>query len=520
MEKKELRKVDRRTFLKYSGLVGALGLSSGSLLKGFVSDAFAAGKSVTIAFIVDIPSWDAQNSVNPNPQNLWKCVFDQFLTQEPDLKIVPEVLSEYEYTDKAKLRFEAKVQRGIKFHNGDSLTAEDVKFSLDRLKDPEAKLPLQVVWAAMEEVKVTGEYSISVKLSRPFPSLIAWLPFLGSYVYPKKYFQDVGLQGFLKKPIGSGPYTITEYIKGSHLKLSAFEDYWRGPAKIEKVTFKFVTEPTSRVAEIESGNSDLTLEVPVEEFIRLGKNPDLRTVAPPVSDVVHFFINDIDPMLDENVRLAANLAIDREAIVKYVLEGMGVPLYGLQTPEYPAYQPDLTIPYDPITAERLLAVSGYSTTNPVKFTVQTTNGYMAKDFEVVQAVVGMWKKVGIEAKIEVYDIAKHYELRAADTLAPVAFYVWGNATGDPENSTWHTMFGPSPHSVWDGPQVKALLGPLASEGDYEKRIKLYKTAERYIISHGMVIPLYQRKQPIVYKKNLIFTPYANNWILPYYMDVV
>jgi peptide/nickel transport system substrate-binding protein len=345
------------------------------------------------------------------------------------------------------------------------------------------------------------------------------LPFLGSYVYPKKYFEEVGLEGFLKNPVGSGPYKVVEYIKGSHLKLIAFEDYWRGSPKIKRVTFKFVTEPTSRVAEIESGNSDLTLEVPFEEFTRLAQNPNLKTVAQPVSDVVHFFINDIEPMLDENVRLAANLAIDREAIVKYVLNGMGVPLYGLQTPEYPAYQPDLKIPYDPVTAERLLSVSGFSKKNPVKFKVQTTNGYVAKDFEVVQAVVGMWKKVGIDAKIEVYDIAKHFELRAADQLAPVAFYVWGNATGDPENSTWHTMFGPSPHSVWDGPVVTALLGPLAAEGNYEERIKNYKTAEWYIIGHGMVIPLYQRKQPIVYKSDIEFEAYANNWILPYYMDV-
>jgi len=130
----------------------------------------------------------------------------------------------------------------------------------------------------------------------------------------------------------------------------------------------------------------------------------------------------------------------------------------------------------------------------------------------------MWKKVGIDAKIEVYDIAKHYELRAADKLAPIAFYVWGNATGDPENSTGHTMFGPSPHSVWDTDDVDALIGPLLSEGDEKKRIELYKTAEWYIVNHGMVIPLYQRKMPLVFKKNLKFTPYANNWLLPYYME--
>jgi peptide/nickel transport system substrate-binding protein len=507
--------IDRRTFLKYTG-TGAIALSSGSLLKGFAREAFAAEKGLTIAFTTDIPSWDAMNSVFPTVQSPWKCVFDQFTTQEPNLKIVPEVFREYGYTDKAKLRFEADIQKGIRFHNGDELTAKDVKFSFDRMKSK--GMVLQFIWGAIEETKVTGKYSIRCKLSRPFPSLVAWLCFLGSYAYPKEYFEKVGLEGFLRKPVGTGPYTVSEYIKGSHLKLTAFKDYWRGPAKIKKVTFKFVTEPTSRVAEIESGSSDLTLEVPVEEAIRLGKNPNLKTVAQPVSDVVHFFVNDIEPMLDERVRLAATLAIDREAIVKYVLQDMGVPLYGLNCPEYLAYNPDLYIPYDPISAERLLSVAGYSKENPVKFTVQSTNGFVAKDFEVVQAVVGMWKKVGIDAKIEVYDIAKHFELRAADKLAPIAFYVWGNATGDPENSTGHTMFGPSPHSTWDTEDVDALIGPLLSEGDDEKRMKLYKSAEWYIVNHGMVIPLYQRKMPLIYKKDLKLTPYANNWILPYYME--
>jgi peptide/nickel transport system substrate-binding protein len=507
--------IDRRTFLKYTG-VGAAALSSTSLFKGFTRDAFAAEEGLTIAFNADIPSWDAMNSVFPTVQSPWKCVFDQFTTQEPNLKIIPEVFSEYGYTDQAKLRFEAKIQKGIKFHNGDELTAEDVKFSFDRMKGQ--GMVLQFIWAAIEETKVTGKHSISCKLSKPFPSLIAWLCFLGSYVYPKNYFTKVGLEEFLRKPVGSGPYTVTEYIKGSHLKLTAFGDYWRGPAKIKKVTFKFVNEPTSRVAEVESGSSDLTLEVPLEEFTRLGKNPNLKAVAQPVSDVVHLFVDDAEPMLDERVRLACTLAIDRQALVKYVLQDMGIPLYGLNCPEYLAYNPKLYIPYDPVTAERLLAVSGYTKEKPVRFTVQTTNGFVAKDFEVVQAVVGMWKKVGIDAKIEVYDIAKHFELRAADKLAPAAFYVWGNATGDPENSTGHTMFGPSPHSVWDTEDVDALIGPLLSEGDEKKRIELYKTAEWYIVNHGMVIPLYQRKMPIIHKKKLKIKYYANNWILPYYME--
>ena len=148
MEKKEIKKIDRRRFLKYSA-AGAVALSSGSLLTGLVRDAFAAEKGLTIAYTADVPSWDAQNSVFPTPQSLWKCVFDQFTTQKPDLTIIPEIFSEYGYTDKAKLRFEAKIQKGVRFHNGDELTAEDVKFSFDRMKSE--GMVLQFIWGAIEE---------------------------------------------------------------------------------------------------------------------------------------------------------------------------------------------------------------------------------------------------------------------------------------------------------------------------------------------------------------------------------
>ena len=125
-----------------------------------------------------------------------------------------------------------------------------------------------------------------------------------------------------------------------------------------------------------------------------------------------------------------------------LLRGYGVPIDTLEAPEYVAFDPSIVVPYDPEKAKKLLAASGFSPDKPVKFTIQTTRGLKPKDYEMIQAIVGMWRKVGIEAEIEVYEIAKHYELRAADKLAPAAFYNWGNAIGDPTTSTGFAMFGP------------------------------------------------------------------------------
>jgi peptide/nickel transport system substrate-binding protein len=226
------------------------------------------------------------------------------------------------------------------------------------------------------------------------------------------------------------------------------------------------------------------------------------------------FINNIDAMLDKNVRLAACHAIDKKAIVKKLLRGYGVPIDTLEAPEYSAYDASIKVPHDPKLAKKLLADSGYSKKKPVKFTIQTTRGLKPKDYEMVQAIVGMWRKVGIEAEIEVYEIAKHYELRAADKLAPAAFYNWGNAIGDPTTSTGFAMFGPSPHSVWNTDDLDGMIGPLWGEKDEAKRIAGWKAVDKYIAEQGYVIPLLQYAQPILYKKALKVTANVSGALQP------
>ena len=150
----------------------------------------------------------------------------------------------------------------------------------------------------------------------------------------------------------------------------------------------------------------------------------------------------------------------------------------------------------------------------MRFTVQTTRGFKPKDYEMMQAIVGLWRRVGIEAEIEVYEIALHYELRAADELAPAAFYNWGNAVGDPSTSTGFAMFGPSPHSVWDGVDLEEAIGALWGEPDEARRIEGYKAVDRLIAEEAYVIPLLQYVQPIVHREGLEVTPSVSGALRP------
>src|SRR5262249_39228997 len=158
----------------------------------------------------------------------------------------------------------------------------------------------------------------------------------------------------------------------------------------------------------------------------------------------------------------------------------------------------------PESAKQMLAASGYGPDKPVKFTIQTTRGFKPKDYEMIQAIAGMWKKVGIDANIEVYEIAKHYELRAQHALAPAAFYNWGNSIGAASTSTGFAMFSHSPHSGWKTEDVDKMIGPLWGEKDEAKRIAGYKAVDRYIADQGYVLPLLQYMQPVVHRKTLKF----------------
>lgn len=502
----------RRALMGY----GAAGL--GLSVAGLPIRASAEIEDLTIAYNVNLPSWDptvGPSAVNPTIQGIYQSVFDQYINQNPDLSFTPGLLTDWGWTDDLS-QIKLTVREGVKWHDGSDFTPEDVVWSLERAGNPETGNPIQFVWGALSNFQVDGNV-ITADAAQYDPTLIKWMGFLTGYILPKAYFERVGAEGFEEAPIGTGPYMVERFERNAFVRLKANPDYWGGAPEFESVTIKFVTDASSRVAEVESGASHVTLEIPYEEFDRLKERPGLEGTTTPVSDIAMIFINDVGPMLDANVRRAMVHAIDKQLIVDRLLSGYGVPIHTLQTPQYTAYDPSIEVPYDPDLARELLAESGYSPDNPVRFTIQTTRGFKPKDYEMIQAIVGLWRRVGIEAEIEVYEIAKHFELRAADELAPAAFYNWGNSVGDPATSTGFTMFGPSPHSVWDGQEMIDMIGPLWAEADEEKRIEGFKAVDRKVAEDALVIPLIQYVQPIIHSAEIEVVPHVSGALHPHRM---
>ncbi|RMF40047.1 MAG: peptide ABC transporter substrate-binding protein [Alphaproteobacteria bacterium] len=504
----------RREILAASGA----GLALSALLRPGAVLA-QADDTVTIAYNVALPSWDPTvglSAVNPTIQAIYRSVFDQFIGQGPDLSFQPGLLTAWGWNeDRTKVWMD--VREGVRWQDGSPFGPEDIVWSLERAGKPETGNPIQFIWSTIGNFAIDGN-RVTADVLRYEPTLFKWMAFLTAYVMPKAYYEKVGAEGFEAAPIGTGPYMVDAFERGAFLRLKSNPHYWGGEPAFKTVIFKFVPDATSRVAEVESGASDVTLEIPYEEYDRLKEKPGLHGYTTPVSDIAMIFLNDVGPMLDKNVRLAAHMSIDKRAIVDLLLSGYGEPIDTLEAPQYAAYDPTIKVPYDPDKAAALLAESGYGPDNPVRFTIQTTRGFKPKDYEMIQAIVGMWRKIGIEAEIEVYEIAKHFELRAQDKLAPAAFYNWGNAIGDPTTSTGFAMFGPSPHSVWDTEDLDAMIGPLWGEADEEKRITGWKAVDRYIAEQGYVIPLLQYVQPIIAADRVKVTPNVSGALQPAWME--
>lgn len=501
--------INRRSLLQISAATAALGITGLPARAGDIEE-------LVIAYNVNLPSWDptvGPSAVNPTIQGLYQSVFDQFILQQPDLKPAPGLLTEWGWNED-KTKVSMTVREGVTWHDGSPFTAEDVAWSLTRAADEKTGNPIQFIWSTLGNIKAEGNV-VTADVTRFEPTIFKWMYFLTGYVLPKAYYESVGAEGFEAAPIGTGPYMVEKFERDAFVRLKANANYWGGKPEFETVTIKFVTDAAARVAEVESGSSHVTLEMPYEEYDRL--KGSMSGVAAPISDIGMIFLNDIEVMTDPNVRKAAAHAIDKQTIIDRLLSGYGVKIDTLETPQYDAYDASISVPYDEAKAVEYLAASGYSVDNPVKFKIQTTKGFKPKDYEMIQAIVGLWRKVGIEAEIEVYEIAKHYELRGADQLAPAAFYNWGNSVGDPTTSTGFAMFGPSPHSVWDGQDLIDMIGPLWGEADEAKRIEGWKAVDKYIAENALVIPLLQYVQPILSATGVVVTPHASGALLPHLM---
>jgi len=338
---------------------------------------------------------------------------------------------------------------------------------------------------------------------------------MAGFIFQKKQLEehpkDIGSPEVL--PLGTGPYKLVDYQLNARTVLERNDSYWGPKPAIKRVTFEIIKDPSARVAAVQSGQVDLTINVPVREVKRLESDPNLAGEINPITRVILLHCRNDQGFADQNVRLAAHHAIDKAALSKAFYGGAAVPLSVPTTPGTPGDLPDFKFAYDPEESKKLLAKSGYSADKPAKITFGSTNGHFPSDYDIARAIVAMLKKVGIDAELETIEYSKYFQLNRGGKLPDATLYSWDNATGDPEIFAGYLLNAKMPFSAFKDPVVSDKVGALFAVTDYPARVAGYKEVEKFAVEYGATIPLLQSVLTLVRKKKLTYEKYGNGWVL-------
>jgi peptide/nickel transport system substrate-binding protein len=436
----------------------------------------------------DIVTLDPGNHRSRVTESALLNVYDALVARTDDMKLVPELAESVTQIDATT--WEAKLRRGVRFHDGSEMTAEDVKFTYDRLTRTNAMdgktSPRQSLVGPVAETIVVDSHTVRFKLSSPWPIFRAYIPF--NQIVSKAFVEKVKTDGMATQAMGTGPFRLTEWRRGDSLILERFPGYYGGspdllpvgPARVDRVIFRIIPEPASRVAALLAGEVDLIDELPHHAIRQIEANP--RTQVLRTNGTRSFFIdlNNVKPPFnDPRVRQAANHAINRQLIIDRLLNGLAVPLATLISPDSYGYNASLK-PYahDVARARALLAEAGHP--NGVDVTLDVTNAFK----EQGEVVAQMLTQAGIRAKVQLWEATALSDMwkDPAKHDRQMYFRSWGDGALDPVG-----IFNPvlksrdrGNFSGYSNAEVDRLLTAADTEIDVDARSRMYQDAQAII----------------------------------------
>jgi peptide/nickel transport system substrate-binding protein len=412
-----------------------------------------------------------------------------------DLKPVGLLAERWENVTPTTWRFH--LRKGVKFHNGDPFDAEDVKYSMAVYLDPKNR---RYSYAqAIQRVDVRDPYTVDIVTSKPSGPLLTNLARL--FILPRTR-DKIGLETFAQKPVGTGPYKLTEWVRDQRLVLDANDGYWRGAPSPKRLLFRPIKDPGTRAAELRTGGVDIIVAPPVPQLDMLDKGETQVTPVKGGRILIFPFHVKQPPFDNPKVRQAANLAVNREAIVRTVLGGHGVVLAGPLVAGWLGYDPAVPpYPYDPARAKQLLAEAGYAQGFDTKWAI--SSGVFLKDTEIAEAVASQLRQVGIRVSLVPTDRAKIQKDAIDGTFQGITSVAWGTQF---ESDLMLSWFLTRPHLTT--PKILDLLEAGRAEVDVEKRRPIYQDVYRSAREEALWLFVHAQDELWAKRRALAWTPYS------------
>jgi peptide/nickel transport system substrate-binding protein len=382
--------------------------------------------------------------------------------------------------------YEFKLREGLKFHNGDPFTAEDVKFSFHRAKGS------KVLRDKVREVVIVSPSRVRFVLHEPWPDFMTFYGTMVSgagWVVPKKYIERVGDDGFKNAPVGLGPYKFVSHTPGIELVMEANESYWRKVPSVKRLVYKSVPESTTRLAMLKRGEVDIAYLLDVPQAQEVKRDPSLKLAFS--GGIAIFYLDFLDqwdpksPWHDRRVRLAANYAIDRQALSDAETLGASKPAGNHVPRTFEFALPLEPYPYNPARAKQLLAEAGYP------------NGFDAGElhqlppyFSLGEAIIQYMQAVGIRLKMRPMERGAYIALIAskkAKGLCVCSTALYGNAA----SRVSEIIPSDGAYAYGGYPDIDALYKQQAVETDRKKREVMLHQIQRLVYERVRYGPIYE-----------------------------
>jgi len=497
----------------------------------------ASGQELKIAVAADVTSIDPHfYNLFPN-NNIAEHIFDKLVQMDPDSKMIPGIATSWKAIDDKTWEF--KLRKGIKFHDGSELTAEDVAFSIDRVPlVPNSPGPFSAYTKAIVAKEIVDPYTIRFRYASPYP--LAPNDLSTIYIVSKKVATGASTEDFNsgKATIGSGRYKFVRYANGDRVELARNDAYWGEKPYWQKVTFRIIKNEPARVAALLSGDVDAIEQPPTADLARIKGDPRFTVTSKISHRVIYFNFDYLDrsspfitgkdgkplaknPLLDPRVRHAISKAINRPAIAERVMEGQAIPSGQLVSDKLFGNVPGLKADvYDPEGAKKLLAEAGYP--DGFNLTIHGPAGRYVNDEKIVQAVAQMLTRVGIVSKVETAPMGP-YSGRASKQEFSFHMVGWGASTGEassPLRSLLATFnrdkgLGAVNWGRYSNVKVDYLIEQALQQVDDDNRRTMLQKATELAMSDLGLMPIHFQFTIWATKKNVSYIPRTDEYTLAF-----